>query len=86
MITRVVSEWMHLGADTGGELSLPCPAGHVIVGGGVETNAREQKPTTPPNILASYPRFDDNRWIGQVGAGVFNGTDFRVYAVCLRAT
>jgi hypothetical protein len=56
--------------------SQPCPAGKVILGGGVFVAAT----STLVNVNSSYPQ--GNTWVADVNNATGSATTFNVYAIC----
>jgi hypothetical protein len=87
-ITRLTFEWVDVPGNDTRSLTLACPAGTVIIGGGVQTqqvSGGHGIMTGDLKVRQSYPDADANAWVAQVrNDDVFRG-QMRVHAICLRA-
>ena len=81
-ITRLTFEWVRVNGVSSRTLTLVCPLGTVIVGGGAETEGGVG--TGDFKVRESFPSASQNAWVAQVRNDALDPGNFRVHAICMR--
>lgn len=83
-VTRLAFEWVNVPGASSRTVTVVCPTGTLVIGGGVDTRSGGDG-GGDFKVRETYPSTSQNAWIGTVrNDDIFSG-EFRVHAICLRA-